>query len=824
MEYPFKDLLPLDEATARDGYYKDWTHIDANTFHQISELAKFIREKGHGADTREAMAQALERVYHDATQSGNANMEVSMARRGYSTLAESLGNLSVNMINKNLGKLDQTFMTDEFLQQMAGNTSINAVPADGTVTTEKLADRSVTWDKTNFVTTGKNLFDKNKLILGKSVNSYSASGAIIDQEGFGYVEYFPIKPDTQYHPSHNATVAFYEADKTFIESFPSGTGTILSPPKARLARLSIWADNADAFQFEEGTAETSYESFKIEVPNLRLEHNPTVFNATIIAQSDANQFVVDLPSQEIRVVAFGGRIISNNASHYIEAGTYSFENTSFSSIYLAIDLMTRELIFLDTNSASSLDTARYGVFGSIRKDQNSIFLNGTGVKIIGNREGEPSFNAFLSSQSSGFVLDFEKQEVRTRKIASSFFVNGNRIGFEDGVHSFSDIPVNNILILVGVNTKEIYFVPTSEFNYLPKSTYGIIGVMRKEEETFFINGTTVDVIHSRKYDDGRFNLLGDDMTDYVANDTYIDMTDVTDINVIYDRYDSLVAEYPNYVTRSLRGTSSGGKPIYMYEFKEPKVENWQYSQKIPKILYFSSIHGHENLATFGGTAFFEDLCRNWKNQTSLRFLKSNVHFFVIPILNPDGFNRNVRTNGNHVDLARNFPAGWGTNDNDNTIDPNGWGYYRGPSPASEVETQVVLDVLSENEDMFFAFDHHNSPAIETSNQLTWIGSGRRDILKLVGGFGQTWTLKIKQTYPVLEQYNFNFVDPIWYDKGGTTTEFFQSNGYNGVILETAVGMGTTEADMQVVTTDIVGNMFLSVLRGREYIQLNQTMR
>ena len=90
MEYPFKDLKPREESTARQGYYRDWTHIDADTFHQISELAKFIREKGHGADTREAMAQALERVYHDAAKSGNANMEVSIARGGFDTLGDRL--------------------------------------------------------------------------------------------------------------------------------------------------------------------------------------------------------------------------------------------------------------------------------------------------------------------------------------------------------------------------------------------------------------------------------------------------------------------------------------------------------------------------------------------------------------------------------------------------------------------------------------------------------------------------------------------------------------------------------------------------------------
>lgn len=115
MEYPFKDLLPLDEVTARTGYYKDWTHIDAGTFHQISELVNFIREKGYGADTREAIAQALERVYHDAIKSDNANMEVSMARKHFKDLAarldagdEHVDDIIVNMTQQISNLIDGT--------------------------------------------------------------------------------------------------------------------------------------------------------------------------------------------------------------------------------------------------------------------------------------------------------------------------------------------------------------------------------------------------------------------------------------------------------------------------------------------------------------------------------------------------------------------------------------------------------------------------------------------------------------------------------------------------------------------------------------------
>lgn len=60
------------------------------------------------------------------------------------------GNVSVADINKNLGKIDQTFLSDELLQQIAGNAPINATPADGSLTTKKYADNSITFDKVDF--------------------------------------------------------------------------------------------------------------------------------------------------------------------------------------------------------------------------------------------------------------------------------------------------------------------------------------------------------------------------------------------------------------------------------------------------------------------------------------------------------------------------------------------------------------------------------------------------------------------------------------------------------------------------------------------------
>ena len=54
------------------------------------------------------------------------------------------GEITVSQINKNKGKLDQTYMSEEFLQQMAGTTPIHAVPAQESVVTSMLAPNSIT--------------------------------------------------------------------------------------------------------------------------------------------------------------------------------------------------------------------------------------------------------------------------------------------------------------------------------------------------------------------------------------------------------------------------------------------------------------------------------------------------------------------------------------------------------------------------------------------------------------------------------------------------------------------------------------------------------
>lgn len=88
------NTLQKHSEAVDSGKVYDYSHFDHTTLHQITELADFIRSKGYGIDVREAMAQALERVYADASSSGNSNMEVAKSRGTFDYLPNRLDDMT----------------------------------------------------------------------------------------------------------------------------------------------------------------------------------------------------------------------------------------------------------------------------------------------------------------------------------------------------------------------------------------------------------------------------------------------------------------------------------------------------------------------------------------------------------------------------------------------------------------------------------------------------------------------------------------------------------------------------------------------------------
>lgn len=98
----------------------------------------------------------------------------------------------------------------------------------------------------------------------------------------------------------------------------------------------------------------------------------------------------------------------------------------------------------------------------------------------------------------------------------------------------------------------------------------------------------------------------------------------------------------------------------------------------------------------------------------------------IPCLNPDGMAKNTRTNANGVDLNRNFPTkNWG--EDGSAAGNNASAYFGGSSPASEIETRFIIDVIEEYKPKVIITLHapykvvnYDGPAKEIAEQISKI--------------------------------------------------------------------------------------------------------
>lgn len=137
----------------------------------IRELLENVKYAIFGKDVRQSIHDAIEECYNTASiDHDNANMEVKLARGTHKTLNDRIysnenlisenakdisrkmnigDKIKASQIDKSQGKFDETYMTEEFIQQMAGNTPVHSIPADNSITHSKLADESIKFRNLN---------------------------------------------------------------------------------------------------------------------------------------------------------------------------------------------------------------------------------------------------------------------------------------------------------------------------------------------------------------------------------------------------------------------------------------------------------------------------------------------------------------------------------------------------------------------------------------------------------------------------------------------------------------------------------------------------
>jgi lysophospholipase L1-like esterase len=240
------------------------------------EAAEALREQNKD-ETIEVTANAkakiieIEERFNRLTAEQQQDAEVIEARKGKDSLklkmddidlqlADKLnkGHVSVSDIDKNKGKFDQTYMSEELFQQMAGNTPINAIPANKSITQEKLAFTVLP------AKMSKNMFNKNTI----SADTYimDENGTTFPLTGYFTSDYIPVSPQTIYAISPvtiTTRIAYYTKDKIYISRATDGVTSFTTPINAEYIRASWVQDNLNLAQIEVGNTPTLYESYGV---------------------------------------------------------------------------------------------------------------------------------------------------------------------------------------------------------------------------------------------------------------------------------------------------------------------------------------------------------------------------------------------------------------------------------------------------------------------------------------------------------------------------------------------------------------------------------
>ena len=154
----------------------------------------------------------------------------------------------------------------------------------------------------------------------------------------------------------------------------------------------------------------------------------------------------------------------------------------------------------------------------------------------------------------------------------------------------------------------------------------------------------------------------------------------------YDEFVEMMRElaenHPN-ISMVAEGPCSDGRQLYTLRIG--KASN-------PSVYFGGAVHGWEWENCYGLVRLAELVGEN-KNLDGLDTTK--LHWVIMPVQNPYGFDHFLRQNGDGVDLNRNFDHAWEEYPMPQDV-PMPWDYnYKGSCAASALETQIVQGLLDE---------------------------------------------------------------------------------------------------------------------------------
>lgn len=140
--------------------------------------------------------------------------------------------------------------------------------------------------------------------------------------------------------------------------------------------------------------------------------------------------------------------------------------------------------------------------------------------------------------------------------------------------------------------------------------------------------------------------------------------------------------WPHLVEVVSIGQSVQGRDLWFARITGPEDAGPSHR---PVVAHVGSMHGDEKVGTVLLVDFAERLMGGYGHDGGLTWLVDNTEIWIMPIMNPDGYESALRRNANHVDLNRDFPS-WACGDDDSTAG-------RQPETAAMMEWNAARQVV-----------------------------------------------------------------------------------------------------------------------------------
>ena len=177
--------------------------------------------------------------------------------------------ISVTQINKNLGKFDETYMSESLLAKMTGEGTFGAVPEDKSITNIKLTSKSVKANNTDFIKTKNNDLLLNVQFVYDKYISYE-DGNEVSSTTYKCTDYVQVSEGQRLITNESNNFAYYNNSKVFVSGQQGGTwsGVIVVPSGVSFIRLT-YTKNANTYLYE--VSEDTIYSLETLITNTEME-------------------------------------------------------------------------------------------------------------------------------------------------------------------------------------------------------------------------------------------------------------------------------------------------------------------------------------------------------------------------------------------------------------------------------------------------------------------------------------------------------------------------------------------------------------------------